>query len=110
MWGKSNWNDWGSDNHYGKSLISDQAKELSNSLDKRIQDAMTNYQKVANEPVKIGLVAPAEWTWTKTFSQMQETKDKAKYDAVNAILEEKGYPDFQTILDYYLEEHPEYKL
>lgn len=100
MWGKSNWNDWGSDNHYSKSL--------SDSSLERIQDAMTNYQKVANEPVKVGHVDPAEWT--KIFAQMQETKDRAKYDAVNAILEEKGYPDFQTILDYYLEEHPEYKL
>lgn len=39
-----------------------------------------------------------------------DTKEDTAKKQINEILEEKGYPEFDKILDYYLKEHPEYLL
>ncbi len=48
--------------------------------------------------------------WNKLAKIFSDQKDKKSIDGINEVLEEKGYPEFNEILDYFLDAHPEYKL
>lgn len=44
------------------------------------------------------------------IKQIREEKERLRFAETNKFLHDEGYPEFQKILDYFLDNHPEYKL
>ncbi|MCD6435170.1 MAG: hypothetical protein J7L15_02095 [Clostridiales bacterium] len=106
-------------NVFGQRNIEDfvelkDAKTHKEITDKLMSEAETDFNGMFGGPLqglpKVGTGNISKVDWGKLTTHFSDQKNKISIDGINEVLKEKGYPEFNEILEYFLDAHPEYKL